>query len=765
MLAPSQSGKNDRAVNAERASLGLIAFACALAALILAFDMLVPLGVAGGVPYAGVVLISLWSRWRPLVFALAGLGTGLTVIGYHYSPAGGELWVVIANRGLAILVIWIAAIAALQRKRWESKLRESEAQMRLVTDALPVLIAYVDADRRFRFVNSTAEAWFAKPRANIIGRSIAEVVGEAQSERADLMLERVERGETFEMELAETYPDGVTRIVKMNFIPDFDADKKVRGHFALFQDVTEHKRAEARLRDSEARFRLLNENLPALVASMDSKFRYRFANRAYRDWFGLSDRDIVGKHVSAVLGQAAYRRLKPHLEASLSGKKVSFEASITRGDGAERTVAGTYIPDRDDVGIIQGLFLMADDITGRKRAEAALRESEARVDAFFTNAPIGLAIFDDQQRFLKINDVMAKWNGLTCEDHVGRKLAEIFPAYKKSSEISFDRIMKTGKSVLDVEFVAASPAEPDHEITWLINRFPIPGATGKPVGVGTVVMDVTEQKRASKEIYKLNAKLEQRVEKRTVELRNAQSELVRKERLATLGQLSATVSHELRNPLGTIRNSLVVLERKLDGNDLGVQRSLDRMVRNIKRCNKIIDEMLDFARGRDMEIKKATFDTWLESVLDELQAPPGVSVSRKFGAPEARAGIDDDRMRRAIINVYDNACQAMTGETGSKRPARKMKLAVSTKVANGRLELAIADTGPGMPPEVFAAAFEPLYSTKGFGVGLGLPIVKQIMEQHGGGIEITSEHGSGTRVVLWLPLEQNATKTKKEAKQ
>ncbi|MCZ6860697.1 MAG: HAMP domain-containing sensor histidine kinase, partial [Alphaproteobacteria bacterium] len=180
--------------------------------------------------------------------------------------------------------------------------------------------------------------------------------------------------------------------------------------------------------------------------------------------------------------------------------------------------------------------------------------------------------------------------------------------------------------------------------------------------------------------------------------------------------------------------------------------------------NKIIDDMLDFARARGVELKKTAFDAWLDGVLNELGAPSGVTVRRMLGAPKACPAIDDERIRRAIVNIYDNAYQAMIEEPVGRYPARKKKLTVSTKVTKGRLELAITDNGPGMPPEVFAAAFEPLYSTKGFGVGLGLPIVKQIMEQHDGGIEITCEHGSGTRVVLWLPLGQSTTKTKNGVK-
>ena len=894
MLAPNPFNGNVSVAKADRETVAMFALGCALAALIFTIDLFLPLGVAGGVPYAGVVLIGLWSRGRPLIFALAGLGSVLTVLGYFYSPAGGEPWVVITNRGVAILIIWVVAIVLLQRKGWEDKLRQSEAQMRIVTDALPVLIAYVDADRRFRFVNQTAEAWYAKPRANIIGRTIAEVIGQAQADRAEPVLKRIERGGTLEQEFAETYSDGVTRMVKMNAVPDFDAGGKVRGHFALFQDVSQRKRAETALRKSEAS--LANAQHIAHIGNWDWEIPsgdLHWSDEIYRI-FGLEpqgfgatyeaflatihpdDRTAVEEAVNAALdGHAPYsidHRIvlasgevrvvheQAEVERDADGKPVAMrgtvqditerkraEAALKESEArfrglAEGSMQGLLVTNVDakplfanraaaaifgydgpeELLAMPSLIVLMDpeerdrmlerrqrllatggspiteevkglrkdgstvwvedmrrriewegqpaiqitfaDITERKRIDAALKESEARLDAFFTNAPVGLVIWDDQQRYLKISDVLAEWNGMAPEDHIGKTIAEVFPVYEESGKASFQYIMETGKSVLNQEFAAAAPARPDSEITWLTSRFPIPGVTGKPVGVGSIVTDITEQKRAEEEIRKLNADLEKRVEKRTIQLRAAQSELVRKERLATLGQLSATISHELRNPLGTIRNSLVVLENKLGGNDPVVQRSVDRMVRNIGRCNGIIDEMLDFARARELKLKKTAFDVWLGRVLDELQVPPDVSVDRKLCAPKARLGIDDERMRRAIVNVYDNACQAMIEQPEGKAPARKKKVTVSTKATKGRLELAIADSGPGMPPEVLAAAFEPLYSTKGFGVGLGLPIVKQIMDQHGGGIEITSKHGSGARVVLWLPLGQSTTKTKKGTK-
>lgn len=242
--------------------------------------------------------------------------------------------------------------------------------------------------------------------------------------------------------------------------------------------------------------------------------------------------------------------------------------------------------------------------------------------------------------------------------------------------------------------------------------------------------------------------LENLVTERTVELHEAQEELVRKERLATLGLLTGTVSHELRNPLGAMRSSLYIVQKKSDVDDERVQKALGRVDRNITRCDRIIDEMLDFTRityidGRDIEI-----DKWLKSVIVEQEIPEGMLVKQNYSLQQLKMTIDPDRLRRAVINVVDNACQAMQDQVRNVR--KNSCLEIQTIATDGRIEIKISDNGEGIPDSVLAKVYEPLFSTRGFGVGLGMPTVKQIIEQHAGGVEIETEEGKGTTVTLWL---------------
>jgi signal transduction histidine kinase len=294
----------------------------------------------------------------------------------------------------------------------------------------------------------------------------------------------------------------------------------------------------------------------------------------------------------------------------------------------------------------------------------------------------------------------------------------------------------------------------DGRTLQLIERTTSEGGT---VGIR---LDITERKRAEAEVKKLNEDLEKRVEERTAELRAAQGELVKKERLATLGQLTATVSHELRNPLAAMRASAHVIGVALNDNQTRARRAVQRIDRGIVRCDHIIDELLDYTRIRDLDPTATFLDEWLDEVIAEQETPDRVRVARERGLSGATAMIDPDRLRRAVINLFDNACQAMTENDDD---TADHCLTVRTHRSDGWIEIEFHDDGPGIPPDVEAKIFEPLFSTKGFGVGLGLPVVKQIMEQHGGTVEVETEPGRGTRARLRLPRHKKSkqgTRTK-----
>jgi PAS domain S-box-containing protein len=294
---------------------------------------------------------------------------------------------------------------------------------------------------------------------------------------------------------------------------------------------------------------------------------------------------------------------------------------------------------------------------------------------------------------------------------------------------------------IEYRFLAA-----DGSSLWVRDLISIVWEGDDPTRLLGVMIDISARKQTEVELERYRTELEKLVAQRTGELQAAQQELVRKERLAVLGQLTATVSHEIRNPLGTVANSLFMMRETLGQECLAqMKRPLALAERSVQRCDGIISELLDFTRQRELRREPLLLDTWLAGTLDEMVWPATVQCHWHF-ASGATVMADPERLRRALVNAVTNALQAMEAK------GAEQCLEITTRRSAGRCEIVVRDSGEGIPEAVRERIFEPLFSTKNFGVGLGMPIIKNIMEDHGGGVSFQSQVGKGTTVTLWLPL-------------
>ncbi|HET8722928.1 MAG TPA: GAF domain-containing protein [Anaeromyxobacteraceae bacterium] len=228
------------------------------------------------------------------------------------------------------------------------------------------------------------------------------------------------------------------------------------------------------------------------------------------------------------------------------------------------------------------------------------------------------------------------------------------------------------------------------------------------------------------------------------ELGRAQKQLVHRERLAALGELSAVVAHEVRNPLGVIFNSLGSLQRILrPEGDAGLL--LDVIQEEADRLDRIVGDLLDFARPAEPAIQAEPIERLLEeSVVAALAQVPGpVEVRRSYAPDLPPVPVDAHQVRQAVLNLVVNALQSMP---------RGGLLEVRTRAEKGFAVVEVADSGPGIPPELRPRVFEPFFTTKATGTGLGLAVVRRIAEGHGGSVELAPDQGSGTTFVLRLPL-------------
>ena len=268
-----------------------------------------------------------------------------------------------------------------------------------------------------------------------------------------------------------------------------------------------------------------------------------------------------------------------------------------------------------------------------------------------------------------------------------------------------------------------------------------------------------EAEKGAHEVNQLNdnlANMNIEVNQHLQSLREAQDQLLKKGRLEQLGQLTATIAHELRNPLGAVRTSAFLLERKTRGKDLGIEGQLQRINNGIARCDNTITQLLDFSRSRQVNASQEDFDSWLEKIVSEeaQRLPVAVLVNCKLGLNGLSVAIDAARLQRAVANLISNASEAMVGngESSTRQMTNEPTITIGTERSGDSILVAVSDNGPGIKPEDLQRIREPLFTTKNFGTGLGLPAVEQVLAQHGGTLIVTSELGFGACFTMRLPI-------------
>lgn len=258
-----------------------------------------------------------------------------------------------------------------------------------------------------------------------------------------------------------------------------------------------------------------------------------------------------------------------------------------------------------------------------------------------------------------------------------------------------------------------------------------------------VVRDITRRKVAEESLRRLNEELEARVKARTEELEAARDELIRKERLATLGQLAGSVAHELRNPLGVIRNNAYFLAEKQPSADPDARAAWEELNRALESSRRVITELLDFARSPRAHCADVEPKILCSQTLSMLQIPPNIQIETQISPSAMTIYADPEQMGRTLANLVQNAIQAMPqGGTVSIR---------FSALENGGSVIEVSDTGVGIKPEDLSKLFEPLFSRRTKGIGLGLAICKRYVELHGGTLTAANSQGKGATFRIDLP--------------
>ncbi|MCK9573056.1 MAG: PAS domain S-box protein [Candidatus Omnitrophica bacterium] len=255
-----------------------------------------------------------------------------------------------------------------------------------------------------------------------------------------------------------------------------------------------------------------------------------------------------------------------------------------------------------------------------------------------------------------------------------------------------------------------------------------------------------ELKKTKIELEVLNVDLEKRIDERTKDLRQAQEKLIRSEKLASLGKAAGSLSHELRNPLGVISNAIYYLTSSgVVMDNAKLEKYLNIIKSQIRDANNIIETALDFAKAKSMVFGKNNLNKCVEEALAKLVVPKNITIRKNFGK-NLDVVFDAVYMCQAIVDVVKNSIEAIEGEGFVE---------ISTSIDSVEAKVAITDNGKGIGQNDINSVFEPLFSRKARGIGLGLSIVKDIVSAHNGVVTAESTPGAGTTIIIRFPVRQN----------
>ena len=288
-----------------------------------------------------------------------------------------------------------------------------------------------------------------------------------------------------------------------------------------------------------------------------------------------------------------------------------------------------------------------------------------------------------------------------------------------------------------------------HVISVLYNATVYRDDAGQILGVLASARDITDRKRAEEQLQQHAHLLEEAVQQKQREMETLFEKLMRQEKLATIGQMAGSIAHELRNPLGAVKNAVYYLKRlalkgQLDAAQVKVREFLDLMERELNSSERVIADVLQMTRLKPPKRKPTNMRPLIEEAAQRCHLPAAIRLAIVCEPEPLLVSGDAQQLRQVFENLLTNAAQAIEGEGAITISARQT-------AAPQEAIIEIHDTGVGIAPEAIPKVFDPLYTTKVAGSGLGLPICKEIIENHQGRISLTSQAGQGTTVTIALP--------------
>jgi two-component system, cell cycle sensor histidine kinase and response regulator CckA len=453
----------------------------------------------------------------------------------------------------------------------------------------------------------------------------------------------------------------------------------------------------------------------------DSNGNILYVNKAILDLFNGVKEDFIGKNVLAFVAKRDKERaFKLSLNAMRTGAGYVGEFTALRKDAAEVAVEVTATVVKDN-GQAIGFIDIVRDITERKTAETSLKKQAALIDL----SPSAIIIKNSEEIITFWSLGAEKLYGYSKEEALGKKIVDLLKSKhnKPMNEILTE--LRQGKHWIEE---VTHYTKDDREIVVQTDWLAILDNNRKVTEILESNVDITAHRRAEEET-----------------LRKAEERYLKAERLAAIGQLAGMVGHDLRNPLAGIKNAVYVLRKKQgsfigeSGNDM-----LNVIDQAVEHADSIILDLLDYSREIHLQVEEYSSKSLINYSVLSLKVPNNIKIIEK--TRNQQVCVDANKMQRVFVNLIKNSFDAMP--MGGQ-------LEISSRQDKATFSFIFADAGRGMPEDVIAKIFTPLFTTKAQGMGLGLAICKRFVEAHNGKISVQSIVDKGTTFTVTLPIQLN----------
>lgn len=624
----------------------------------------------------------------------------------------------------------------------EGKVKERTRDLKKTMDYLGSILRYssdmiitTDLSGRIVTFNEGAERILSYKKEEVIGAFMVDYyLDKEDRERLQKTIESGEMVTNYETQLVRK--DGKIIDISLSLSLLRDERGKVIGTVGISKDITELKKAQRELKEYsqhlesmvEKRTLELEESKSHLEAMLggiadgvlfaDQDNRITFINDAAAQIFDMKREEWIGRDFKDCHSAEAHEKTLQLIREMREGRIKSYASEIKSGEKYIHTHFSPIMHGPEYLGII----FIARDITEMKMLQKELEDSEARYKDLVEQSPLMIHSVNTDRYFLDVNKTELAILGYTIEEMRGKRIEDITPEeFKEDVKGHIERVIREGRSRVEAQFIAKDGRRIDIEIsaTGLYDS-----VTGEFVRTRAFVRDITEIKRL-------------------------QSELVNSEKLALIGKMSSTIAHELRNPLVPIGGFARLLYKKLE-QEATLRKYTDVIIKEIDRMEILLHDILYFTKEIKPEFQSANLNEIINDLLyfyNETFTDKNIELHVHLSPDISLIPLDRSKIRQALINIFSNAVDAMpdggrlTVESIEKEKEDKHYIVVTIK-----------DSGPGIPEDIKKKIFEPFYTTKIHGLGLGLTLTKNVVESHGGEIEVESAEGRGTTFIISLPV-------------